>query len=60
MPVLVRVFEDEDADWVRSRGGTPIVYSDAAAEEFIRWFDRFGAEQQARRERAEHPPPVAE
>jgi Kef-type K+ transport system membrane component KefB len=38
--VLVRVFEDEDADWVRDLGGTPVVYSAAAAEDFFRWFDR--------------------
>jgi Kef-type K+ transport system membrane component KefB len=38
--VLVRVFEDVDADWVRELGGTPIIYSEAAAEDFIRWFDR--------------------
>jgi Kef-type K+ transport system membrane component KefB len=44
LPVLVRVFEDADAEWVRERGGIPILYSDAAAEEFVRWF------------RATHPP----
>jgi CPA2 family monovalent cation:H+ antiporter-2 len=38
-PVLVRVFEDQDAEWVRAHGGTPIIYSEAAAEEFVRWFD---------------------
>lgn len=38
--VLVRVFEDDDAEWVRRRGGLPVVYSEAAAEEFINWFDR--------------------
>lgn len=37
--VLVRVFDDEDADWVAERGGTPILYSDAAAEEFVEWYD---------------------
>lgn len=37
-PVLVRVFEDEDASWVEGRGGIPVLYSDAAAEEFTRWF----------------------
>ncbi|MHB1169119.1 MAG: cation:proton antiporter domain-containing protein [Longimicrobiales bacterium] len=41
VPVMIRVFEDDDADWVRAAGGIPIVYSDAAAEEFMRWFDRF-------------------
>jgi CPA2 family monovalent cation:H+ antiporter-2 len=40
VPVLVRVFEEEDAEWVRQMGGTPIVYSAAAAEDFLAWFDR--------------------
>lgn len=60
VPVLVRVFEDEDADWVRSQGGTPIVYSDAAAEEFIRWFEEFVERRQADRPATEHPQPLAE
>lgn len=38
VPVLVRVFEDEDAEWVRERGGTPILYSAEAADEFVSWF----------------------
>lgn len=37
-PVVVRVFEDEDAEWVERQGGIPVLYSDAAAEEFIDWF----------------------
>lgn len=45
VPVMIRVFEDDDADWVRAAGGIPIVYSDAAAEEFIRWFDRFTTDE---------------
>jgi Kef-type K+ transport system membrane component KefB len=45
VPTLVRVFEDEDAEWVRERGGTAIVYSEAAAEEFMRWFGRSGLER---------------
>jgi Trk K+ transport system NAD-binding subunit len=54
--VLVRVFEDEDADWVRELGGTPIVYSAAAADDFIRWFDRtFGEATDARKETARAP-----
>jgi Kef-type K+ transport system membrane component KefB len=40
VPVLVRVFDDQDARWVEERGGTPIVYSEAAAREFLGWFDR--------------------
>jgi hypothetical protein len=43
-PVLVRVFDPLDADWIRDMGGRPILYSDAAADEFLRWFStRFRA-----------------
>lgn len=45
VPVLVRVFEDEDAEWVRERGGIPVLYSDASAEEFVRWFRGHAAEK---------------
>jgi CPA2 family monovalent cation:H+ antiporter-2 len=38
--VLVRVFEHEDAEWVRGMGGTPVIYSEAAAEGLLRWFER--------------------
>ncbi len=38
IPVLVRIFEDDDAAWVEERGGIPILHSDAAAEEFGRWY----------------------
>jgi hypothetical protein len=40
VPVLVRVFDDEDAAWVTEQGGIPVVYSEAAAEDFLRWFDQ--------------------
>jgi Kef-type K+ transport system membrane component KefB len=43
VPVLVRVFEDEDATWVAEHGGIPVMYSEAAAEEFLRWFDGWTA-----------------
>ncbi|MGH7576344.1 MAG: cation:proton antiporter [Longimicrobiales bacterium] len=39
VPILVRVFDEHDAEWIRELGGTPIVYSRAAAEEMMRWFD---------------------
>lgn len=39
VPVLVRVFETEAAERIRALGGIPIVYSDAAADEFLAWFD---------------------
>lgn len=46
-PVLVRVFEDEDAAWVERHGGIPVLYSEAAAEEFMAWF---GAAAREKRE----------
>src|SRR5690606_37066018 len=39
VPVLVRVFEESDAEWIRQLGGTPVIASHAAAQEMIRWFD---------------------
>lgn len=39
-PIVVRVFEDEDAQWVEDRGGIAVMYSEAAAEDFVRWFRR--------------------
>lgn len=38
VPVLVRVFDEEDAEWVRERGGTPFLYSRAAADGLIDWY----------------------
>lgn len=40
IPVLVRVFDDEDAAWIAARGGIPVAYSEAAAEDFTRWYDQ--------------------
>ena len=37
VPVLVRVFEPEDAHRIEKLGGTPILYSEAAAEDFLKW-----------------------
>lgn len=42
VPVLVRAFNVEDAAWVNARGGRAVLYSDAAAESFLEWFDREG------------------
>lgn len=39
VPVVVRVFEEHDADWVRSMGGTPVLYSEAAADGLLAWFE---------------------
>jgi hypothetical protein len=38
VPVLVRVFDDEDGRWVLARGGIPVPYSEAAADAFLEWF----------------------
>ena len=38
VPILVRVFEDDDARWVEELGGTPILYSEEAARDFSNWF----------------------
>lgn len=43
VPVLVRVFEDEEADWVTARGGTPISFARAAGEAFADWFSNENA-----------------
>jgi Kef-type K+ transport system membrane component KefB len=42
VPVLVRAFNVEDAEWVNARGGRAVLYSDAAAEGFLEWFEREG------------------
>jgi FlaA1/EpsC-like NDP-sugar epimerase len=40
VPVLVRVFEDEDAERIRRHGGIPISYAAAASEDFLAWLDQ--------------------
>lgn len=42
VPVVVRVFDPADAGWVRRLGGTPVLYAEAAAEDFLEWFDGAG------------------
>lgn len=37
VPVLVRVFHTADAEQIRELGGTPILYSRAAADDFFHW-----------------------
>ncbi|HKK07995.1 MAG TPA: cation:proton antiporter [Gemmatimonadota bacterium] len=39
VPVLVRVFDEEEARWVEARGGRPIVTSEAAAAAFLAWYE---------------------
>jgi Kef-type K+ transport system membrane component KefB len=43
VPVLVRVFEPAEAAWVAREGGTPIDFSEATADEFLRWWREKGA-----------------
>jgi Kef-type K+ transport system membrane component KefB len=43
VPVLVRVFSDEEAEDVRSAGATPVLYAEAAAEHFLRWYEETGS-----------------
>jgi hypothetical protein len=38
-PVLARVFSTEDADLIQQMGGQPVLSSEAAADDFLRWFD---------------------
>ena len=38
VPILVRVFEDHEAEWVEARGGTPIRFAHAAGDAFMDWF----------------------
>lgn len=37
-PVLVRVFEEAEAAFVRRHGGIPVSNAEAAADEFMKWF----------------------
>lgn len=48
VPVLVRVFEDDDARWVEQHGGIPVLSSEAAAEVFLRWIDGAWRERRGR------------
>jgi Kef-type K+ transport system membrane component KefB len=40
VPTVVRVFDGAAADRVRELGGIPVVYAEAAAEDFLRWFEQ--------------------
>ncbi len=40
VPMIIRVFEEEDAMWVRELGGTPVLYSEAAADGLMDWFGK--------------------
>jgi CPA2 family monovalent cation:H+ antiporter-2 len=38
VPVYVRAFNVSDAEWISGRGGRPVLFSEAAAEDFIEWY----------------------
>lgn len=40
--VIVRGFSEKDAAWIRARGAKPILYSEAAAVDFLAWYEREG------------------
>jgi Kef-type K+ transport system membrane component KefB len=40
VPVICRVFEPEDAETIRADGGTPVLYSEAAAADFLAWLEQ--------------------
>lgn len=44
-PVLVRVFDQDDADWIAMHGGTPVLYSEATADALMDWFSDLKAAQ---------------
>ncbi len=48
-PVLVRVFDDEEADWVRERGGRPVVTSELSARRLLDWYEERELERVGRR-----------
>jgi Kef-type K+ transport system membrane component KefB len=38
-PILVRAFNVADGEWIEARGGRPILYADAAADDFREWYE---------------------
>ena len=42
LPVVVRVFEEEDANAIERLGGIAVLNSRAAAEAFMTWFEASG------------------
>lgn len=44
VPVLVRVFDEQDAVWIRDLGGTPVLSSLRAAESLLEWYGARGEE----------------
>lgn len=48
VPVLVRVFTAEEADWVRAKGGVPVSFSEAALDALLGWHRRHSARLEER------------
>jgi hypothetical protein len=46
--MIVRVFEEEDAEWIRAAGGTPVLYSEAAADGLLEWFNARERDEETR------------
>ena len=44
VPVLVRVFDEEEAAWVRERGGRPVVTSELGARRLLAWYEQMREE----------------
>lgn len=42
VPVIVRVFEEQDAERIRTAGGIPVMNSEAAADTFMAWLESIG------------------
>jgi Kef-type K+ transport system membrane component KefB len=44
IPVYIHVFDPEVAERIEQQGATPVLYTEAAADDFMDWFDeRFGS-----------------
>jgi len=54
VPVVARVFEQEDAELIRAAGGIPVLNSLAAAEVFNEWFDANDKLHRGTGERGQH------
>jgi Kef-type K+ transport system membrane component KefB len=61
-PILIRVFDPADGDWIRQLGGQPVLYSEAAATEFLAWFTARAAAvpAAAQQSTAAHESPAAQ
>ena len=42
IPVFARAFNVSDAEWISDRGGRPVLFSEAAAEDFLEWYESEG------------------